>query len=107
MPTHPLYEQMKTIADMEAIPEEERLEMRKRAHIGTWYDDNYVPYCGQEEIRCTNPRMTLTTYGHRCKECGNMTGWDGTRLKESPLNFIPLNSPNRYKPKNLETWLSK
>lgn len=86
--TQELFDQMNTVAEMEAVPLEKRLEMSKAAHSGTWYSDDYTPYCGQEIKKCSMPRTVKTSYGFRCPECGNMIGWDFKRLKESPLNLI-------------------
>lgn len=33
-----------------------------------------------------NGRMISTDYGFRCPSCGNMIGFNLTRLQESPLN---------------------
>lgn len=55
----------------------------KEAKGGSWYDDNWQPYC----LMCnTVARMQKRDYGFECHQCGNMTGWDLIRLQESPLN---------------------
>ena len=87
-PTDPLYNEMKTVAEMRAVPESERLAIIKEAKGGSWYDDNYTPYCVHYVCKCTSPRSIKTDYGFVCPDCGNMSGWDMKRLKESPLNFI-------------------
>ena len=82
---------LKTINEMETLTEEQKLEMLKEAKGGTWYD-GWQPYC----LCCsTSGRMTRMPYGFKCegsgdwfgrKGCGNMIGFDLTRLVESPLN---------------------
>lgn len=73
---------METKAENEALSEEERLERVKKAKGGTWYD-GWKPYC----LMCTTmTRMAKMNYGFRCVQCGNMIGWNLTRLAESPLN---------------------
>lgn len=85
-------EVMKTKADMQALTEAEKLTMTKQAKSGTWYDDEWQPYCS---MCSTMGRMTKKSYGFECegkgdhfnrKGCGNIIGFDLTRLKESPLN---------------------
>lgn len=85
-------EEMKSVAQMQALPEHEKLRLLKEAKGGTWYD-GWRPYC----IKCnTLGRMTQMEYGFKCEGkddwfrrpgCGNMIGWDLKRLKESPLNL--------------------
>jgi len=61
--------------------------LRIHTHKGTWYDDNYTPYCGQNQIKCSGPRMIRTDYGNKCPECKNEIGLSSLRLTDSPLNF--------------------
>jgi len=78
---------MKTIAEYEAISEEERLKILKEAKGGTWYD-GWQPYC----TTCsTIMRMKSENYGFSCDHCGNMIGYDLCRVVESPLNRTILN----------------
>ncbi len=63
-----------------------KLFLRIHTHRGTWYDDNYTPYCGQGEVKCSGPRMIRTDYGNKCPECKNEIGLSGLRLTDSPLN---------------------
>ena len=79
---------MKTIAESEAILPDEQLRMMKIAKGGTWYSDDYLPYCVHFTKQCSSPRMVKTKYGFRCPDCGDMIGWDFKRLVESPLNKI-------------------
>lgn len=78
---------MKTIAENEALSPEEKVAQLKVAKGGTWYD-GWRPYCMAfpSSKQCTSPRMKQEKYGFRCPDCGNMIGWDCTRLEESPLN---------------------
>lgn len=70
-----------TKAYNEALPVEEQDRIIKESKGGTWYD-GWRPYC----LTCsTNQRMERKSYGHRCNSCGNMTGFHGYRLQESPL----------------------
>lgn len=76
---------LETAAENEALSEIEKLKRLKEAKSGTWYDDNWRPYC----LMCnTMSRMSRRKYGFRCECCGNMIGWNLTRLKDSPLNTI-------------------
>lgn len=81
-----LYDQMSTVEEQSKIPADEALEMAKAAKLGTWYSDNYTPYCGARNC-VVMPRTIKEPYGYRCPSCGNMIGHDYKRLKESPLNF--------------------
>ena len=75
---------METVAENEAITDEEKLERLKKAKLGCWYDE-WQPYC----LMCaTMARMTKMPYGFQCGTCQNMIGWNLTRLAESPLNKI-------------------
>lgn len=60
--------------------------LRIHSHTGTWYSDDYVPYCGQRDVKCSGPRMIRTDYGNKCPECKNEIGLSGLRLTDSPLN---------------------
>lgn len=83
---------MRTIAEMEALTEEQKLKTLKEAKGFSWYD-GWRPYC----LMCaTCGRMTPMSYGFKCEGkgdmfqrpgCGNMIGFDLTRLQESPLNY--------------------
>jgi len=74
--------QMKTVAENEAMSDEEKLAATKAAKMGSWYD-GWRPYC----LKCnTFARMSSMSYGFKCLSCGNMIGFDCTRLQESPLN---------------------
>lgn len=81
-----LFDQMSTVEEQSAIPADKALEMAKEAKGGTWYSDKYTPYCGAPKCRIM-PRTIKEPYGYRCPTCGNMTGHDYKRLKESPLNY--------------------
>lgn len=78
---------MKTIAENEALSPEERLAQTKEAKGGTWYD-GWKPFCMAfpTSKACTSPRMKHESYGFSCPDCGNLIGFDCTRLEESPLN---------------------
>lgn len=65
-----------------------KLFLRIHTHKGTWYSDDYVPYCGQMQVKCSSPRMVRHEYGNKCPECGNEIGLSGLRLTDSPLNAI-------------------
>jgi len=71
-------------AESAAIPKDIKEQMLKNAKPGTWYDD-WKPYCMMCE---TFKRMEQHDYGFKCTCCGNMIGWDLTRLTDSPLNKI-------------------
>ncbi|EKD22601.1 MAG: hypothetical protein ACD_84C00039G0008 [uncultured bacterium] len=73
---------MLTVAESSALVPDVKLAMLQNAKPGTWYDD-WKPYCG---TCSTMQRMVKHEYGFRCAGCGNMIGWDLTRLVESPLN---------------------
>jgi hypothetical protein len=66
-----------------------KLFLRIHSHAGSWYSDNYRPYCGQNQVKCSGPRMYAYPYGHKCHECGNEISFCGIRLNESPLNNYP------------------
>lgn len=80
---------MKTQAYNESLSETQRLEILKVAKGGIWYE-GWAPYCTQHVTKCNSRlmRMERTSYGFRCRFCGNMIGWDLERLVESPLNKI-------------------
>lgn len=59
-----LYNQMETVQENINLSDEEKLKRLKEA----------------------NGRMISTDYGFKCPSCGNMIGFNLTRLKESPLN---------------------
>lgn len=63
-----------------------KLFLRIHTHKGTWYSDDYRPYCGQMQVKCSSPRMIRHEYGNKCPECGNEIGLSGVRLTDSPLN---------------------
>ncbi len=81
---------MKTVNDNQNLSAAEQLESTKLAKGGTWYDDDWRPYCAQTQTTCHSRliRMQKMPYGFKCNYCGNMIGFDLTRLKESPLNYI-------------------
>lgn len=80
-----------------------KLFLRIHSHTGTWYDDNYTPYCGQNQIKCSGPRMQLMDYGYKCLECKNEISFSGIRLKESTLNLkIQQNISRMNRDENLE-----
>lgn len=65
-----------------ALPEDEKLRLLKAAKGGAWYDE-WRPYC----LVCpTTIRMSRQPYGFHCRRCGNMIGFNLTRLADSPLN---------------------
>ena len=73
---------MLSVQDNISLSNEEKLSRLKEAKSGSWYY-NWQPYC----MTCnTMSRMSKQEYGFKCLCCGNMIGWDLTRLKESPLN---------------------
>ncbi len=84
-------DQMETVAENIALSPEEKMRRLKLTKGGTWYGE-WLPYC----LMCsTMGRMTQTEYGFVCEGkgdhfgragCGNMIGWNGKRLQESPLN---------------------
>lgn len=77
-----LYNQMETVQENINLSDEEKLKRLKEAKGGTWYD-GWQPYCCMCHY---NGRMTPMSYGFCCPCCGNMIGFNLTRLKESPLN---------------------
>ena len=75
--------ELETVEYNQSLSPEEKLRRRKEAKGGTWYDDNYTPYC----MCCKQmPRMISRDYGFECPNCGNMIGHNMNRLAESPLN---------------------
>jgi uncharacterized protein YchJ len=73
---------MLSIQDNISLTDEEKLNRLKKAKDGSWYE-NWNPYC----MTCdTMSRMTKKDHGFKCLHCGNLIGWDLTRLQESPLN---------------------
>lgn len=77
---------MSTVAIQSAIDAKTALSMVKEAKMGTWYDDNWTPYCLADG--CSRmPRMVRKEYGFQCGDCKNMIGHDCRRLQESPLNY--------------------
>lgn len=77
---------METVAENIALLPEEKLRRLKEAKLGDWYD-GWKPYCIAPG--CTySGRMISEPYGFRCPLCGNMIGFNLTRLQESPLNKI-------------------
>lgn len=85
------------------------VRIRNHEQKGTWYSDDYTPYCGQMEIKCSGPRMVLKDFGYKCPECQNEIGFSGFRLVESPLNqSIFKNKPlNSYKPVKVQWFLNE
>ena len=75
---------LETVKENEELSAEEKMRRLKAAKAGTWYkNENWKPYCGT----CSySERMISMPYGFKCPECGNMIGWNLTRLQESPLN---------------------
>lgn len=73
---------METMQDNLSLSEEEKLRRVKEAKGGTWYD-GWRPYCTMCDF---GGRVRQYPYGFRCPKCGNITGWNLTRLQESPLN---------------------
>lgn len=77
-------EQLETFNNNIELPEHIKHARLESAKGGTWYD-GWKPFC----MTCsTNERMTLQPYGFKCSSCGNMIGWNLTRLKESQLNYM-------------------
>lgn len=77
-----MLQQMETVAENESLSEAEKLERLKLAKGGSWYD-GWKPYC----MPCPGlHRMSPKPYGFECQRCGNMIGFNLTRLRESPLN---------------------
>jgi hypothetical protein len=73
---------MLSIKDNASLTDEEKLSRLKKAKSGSWYD-GWQPYC----MTCnTFHRMNKKEHGFECSCCGNLIGWDLTRLQESPLN---------------------
>lgn len=74
---------MKSKQFFTALSESQVFEILKGAKGGSWYDDNWKPYC----LMCsTIERMGKRDYGFECMCCKNMIGFDLKRLIESPLN---------------------
>ena len=75
---------METIKENLNLSENEKLERLKKAKGGTWYDGwrAYRMMCSSSD------RMVSTNYGFKCLSCGNIVGFNLTRLAESPLNKI-------------------
>jgi len=74
--------EVETVQDNIALSSEEKLLRLKEAKGGTWYD-GWKPYC----VMCSyNCRMDPMPCGFKCPSCGNMIGFNLTRLQESPLN---------------------
>jgi hypothetical protein len=73
---------METIKENEILSNDEKLKRIKEAKGGTWYD-GWKPYC---LVCSTMSRMVEQTYGFKCNHCGNVIGFNLTRLMESPLN---------------------
>ncbi len=71
-----------------ALPEDVKLATLKEAKGGSWYDDNWKPYCVRDECTSGLQRMEKHPYGFECKTCKNKIGWDLTRLDDSPLNRV-------------------
>lgn len=75
---------METIKENENLSEEEKLDRLKNAKCGDLFD-GWTPYC----MMCdSSPRMISMNYGFVCTDCGNMIGFNLTRLVESPLNNV-------------------
>lgn len=73
---------METIQDNLDLSDDEKIRRLKEAKFGTWYD-GWKPYC----MMCSyNDRMVPMSYGFKCPSCGNIIGFNLTRLQESPLN---------------------
>lgn len=78
---------METIKDNMELSDEEKLNRLKKAKGGTWYD-GWRPYC----LACgTIHRMIPMDFGFKCLSCGNLIGFNLTRLAESPLNNRQIN----------------
>jgi len=77
-----------------------KLFLRIHSHTGTWYSDDYKPYCGQRDVKCSGPRMIRTDYGNKCPECKNEIGLSGLRLIDSPLNELLKDSKEANKKYN-------
>ena len=73
---------MCTISSMEALNDYQKLKMMQKTY-GEDKTLEYRPYC---MCCCSNYKMVKKSYGHLCLLCGNMIGFNGERLKESPLN---------------------
>ena len=71
----------------EKLHDDLKLILRKVSHVGTWYSDEYAPYCGQQQVPCSMPRMKIQKWGHQCPNCKNEIGFSGMRLTSSPLNI--------------------
>lgn len=62
------------------VPDDVRMRRLKLAKGGTWYSDDWRPYC----CKCsTFARMTRMPYGFKCECCKNDIGWDLIRLTDS------------------------
>lgn len=73
---------METIRENQLLSDEEKKSRLKNAKIGEVYD-GWTPYCMMYK---KSPRMISMNYGFVCPDCGNMIGFNLTRLQESPLN---------------------
>lgn len=76
---------METVKENIELSADEKLRRLKLAKGGTWYD-SWKPYCVISHCKSGLQRMISTEYGFKCKCCGNMVGFNLTRLQESPLN---------------------
>lgn len=75
---------LETIEENRKLSETEKLNRLKKVKGGTWYD-GWRPYC----LNCSSSdRMQQTDFGFRCPCCGNLIGFNLTRLQESPLNNL-------------------
>lgn len=73
---------MCTISSMQSLNDYQKLKMVKKT-FGDDKDLNYAPYC----MCCSSgSKMIIKSYGYKCYSCGNIIGFNGERLKESPLN---------------------
>lgn len=87
--TQEQYDQMRSEAESIAIPDKEKQEMFTEAFGKGKKIGEYSPYC----LKCsTMARAIIQPYGFSCRACGNKIGFDGIRLKESPLNSHLWNS---------------
>lgn len=78
---------MKSIEDMNALTEQQKIEMLTEARGGI-YEKKWWPYCLQKVRPCNAglKRMERMSFGFWCTKCGNIIGFDLERLQESPLN---------------------
>ena len=72
-------------AESALVPRDVQLRRLKIAKGGTWYSDDWQPYCG---MCATFIRMSRQPYGFKCQCCKNDIGWDLLRLTDSEYRGV-------------------